>query len=107
MLYGFYECGAGFSRVMCRSLSVSLATSQSHELTINFMGEWISVPIQEYLECVEFALSKIAELPRMGKFGSLLDDSTVKIKILSNKKNVLYTSSRSPKVNIAKLNVTF
>ena len=26
---------------MCRSLSVSLATSQSHELTINLMGEWI------------------------------------------------------------------
>ena len=26
---------------MCRSLSVSLATSQSHELTINLMGEGI------------------------------------------------------------------
>ena len=34
---------------MCRSLSVSLATSRSHELTINLMGEWISIPIQEYL----------------------------------------------------------
>ena len=28
---------------MCRSLSVSLATSRSHELTINLMGEWISI----------------------------------------------------------------
>ena len=30
---------------MCRSLSVSLATSRSHELTINLMGEWISIPV--------------------------------------------------------------
>ena len=36
---------------MCRSLSVSLATSRSHELTINLMGEWIGVPIQGYLVC--------------------------------------------------------
>ena len=39
---------------MCRSLSVSLATSRSHELTINLMGEWIMLvsPYSKYLECV-------------------------------------------------------
>ena len=45
---------------MCRSLSVSLATSRSHELTINLMGEWMSITvspyIQEYFECLEHVL---------------------------------------------------
>ena len=42
---------------MCHSLSVSLATSRSHELTINLMGEWISIIL-----CPHIGISRVCSL---------------------------------------------